>query len=187
MVLKYSKFLWVLLFTLFCFSPLYGQRDPINVNLIIDGSSSFTSVKDKITPWLIERLEKILVTGDRVTVWSAGASSRVLYTGTMNTQSDRDALKNSIREMTGADSASDFSGALNDASKRRGSPETQVSSGYSYTLMISAASGLTTLLSGPQANLLRFSRTEEFSGWRAIVVGLDIDTKVRRAAAAFIQ
>jgi len=184
MVQKYYKLLWVLLFSLFCFPPLFGadvQRDPINVNLIIDGASSFTAVKDQITSWLIERLDKILVTGDRVMVWSAGASSSVIYTGVMNSQTDRDALKRSIRDMTGTGSASDFSGALNEAAKRQGA------SSYSYTLMISASTGLSALLSGSQANLLRFSRTEEFTGWRSIVVGLDIDAKVRRAAAAFIQ
>jgi len=32
---------------------------------------------------------------------------------------------------------------------------------------------------------MRYSRVEEFSGWRAIVVGLNLDTKVKRAAAGF--
>ncbi|MCL2185609.1 MAG: hypothetical protein FWB86_07145 [Treponema sp.] len=178
-----KRSLLVLLFVILCFSPLFGadgQRDPINVNVIIDGSSSFAAVKDHITTWLTERLDKILVTGDRVTIWSAGASSRVIYTGTINAQTDKDAVKRSIREMTGTGSSSDFSGALTEASGRQ-------SSSYSYTLMISAGTGLSALLSGSQANLLRFSRTEEFSGWRLIIVGLDIDAKVRRAAAAFFQ
>jgi len=174
-----------LIFTVFiCLFPLYGayaQRAPINVNLIIDGSSSFSAVKDEIASWLSGRLDAILVDGDSVTVWSAEPSSRVIYSGRVNGAADRDALKNSIRQISGSGDAADFSGALREASSRQ-------SSSYSYTLLVSASSAaLSGVLSGPQANLLRFSRVEEFSAWRALVVGLNIDAKVKSAAAAFFS
>jgi hypothetical protein len=165
-----------------CLSPLYGadpQRTPINVNLIIDGSSSLTAVKDEITSWVLSRLDTILVDGDNVTVWSAGYPARVIYTGRINSAADKDAVKNSIRQLSGSGEMADFSGALRDASTRQ-------SSSFSYTLLISASpASLSAVLTSPQANLLRFSKVEEFSTWRALVVGLNIDTRVRRAAAAF--
>jgi hypothetical protein len=43
------------------------------------------------------------------------------------------------------------------------------------------------VLSGPAANLMRFSRVEEFKGWRAMVIAMGIDSRVRRAAAAFLS
>jgi len=163
-------------------SPLYAaenQRNPIIVNLIIDGSSSFSDVKDEITSWLLSRLDAILVDGDTVTIWSAGSSARVIYTGRINGAPDKDVVKNSIRELLGSGEIADFSGALRDAASRQ-------SSSFSYTLLISASgASLSSVLAGPQANLLRYSRVEEFTTWRALTVGLNIDTRVRRAAAAF--
>jgi len=165
-----------------CLSSLYGseaQRNPINVNLIIDGSSSLSAVKDEITSWVLSRLDAILAEGDNVTVWSAGTSAKVIYSGRINSAADTDAVKNSIRQLSGSGDTADFSGALREASLLQ-------SPSFSYTLLISASqSSLSSVLSSPQANLLRYSRVEEFPDWRALVVGLNIDARVKRAAAAF--
>ena len=174
--------LTLILAAFICLSPLYGaepQRAPVNVNLIIDGSASLTDVKDEITSWVLSRLDTILVDGDNVTVWSAGVSASVIYSGRINSASDRDAVKTSIRQLSGSGERADFSGALRDASARQ-------STSFSYTLLISASgSSLSSVLAGSQANLLRYSRVEEFTTWRALTVGLNIDARVRRAAAAF--
>jgi len=172
----------VILAVFICLFPLYGAdgtRAPIDVNLIIDGSASFSSVKNEVASWVSGRLDQILVEGDRVTVWSAGASAKVIYSGRINGNSDKEAVKSSIREMTGSGNNANFAGALREASEKP-------SQSYSYTLLISASpAALSSIISGSQSNLLRFSRVEEFSSWRALVVGLNIDTRVRRAASAF--
>ena len=181
--MKKSYFTIALILAIFCLFPVAGfaQRAPINVNLIIDGSSSFADSKVEIVNWVNSRLDQILIDGDRVTVWGAGSSARVIYSGTINSRSDRDAVKRSYSELSASGTAADFSGALREAARIPGT-------GFSYTLLISASpESLTSVLSGPQANLLRHSRVEEFPGWRALVVGLDIDTRVRRAAAAFLR
>jgi len=173
--------LTLILASLICLSPLYGAdtRSPINVNLIIDGSASLSAVKDEVASWVSGRLDTILIEGDNVTVWSAGPSARVIYSGTINSDADKDAVKNSIRQLSGSGSSSDFSGALREASSRQGSS-------FSYTLLICASpEALSSTLTGPQASLLRFSRVEEFSAWRALVVGLNLDARVKRAAASF--
>ena len=164
-----------------CLSPLYGQnqRAPTNINLIIDGSSSLTGVKTEVTNWIINRLDLILIDGDVLTIWSAGASARVIYTGTVDSAAEIESAKRSIRELSGSGSSADFSSALREAAGGRTSSTT-------YTLLISASQeSLSSTISGPQGNLLRFSRVEEFSGWRALVVGLDLDARVRGAAASF--
>ena len=165
----------------FCLSPLFGERAPINVNLIIDGSPSFLDVKEEVTSWVCERLDQILVNGDRVTVWNAGSSAKVIYQDTINGGAGMEAVKKSIRELSAsASGTADFSGAL------RGAAAQQQISSFSYTLLISAsADALSSVLESPQANLLRFSRVEEFPAWRALVVGLNLDNRVRRAAAVF--
>jgi hypothetical protein len=179
--MKQTVFKVALFLAVFCLSPLYGaDRSPINVNLIIDGSSSLTAVKAEVTAWVNGRLDQILADGDRVTVWSAGTAARVIHTGTINSQPDREAVRRSIRELSGTGTSADFAGALREASALQ-------STNFSYTLLISASpQALASVLSGPQSNQLRFSRIEEFAGWRAIVVGLNIDTRVRRAASAFM-
>jgi len=166
---------------IFCLFPLFGtDRAPINVNLIVDGSSSLTAVKNDVMAWVNGRLDQILANGDRVTVWSAGTSARVIYSGTINSPADREAVKRSIRDLSGTGTAADFSGALREASAVQ-------TTTFNYTLLISASpQALASVLSGPQANLMRFSRIENFPGWRAFVVGLNIDTRVRRAASAFM-
>jgi len=178
--LKSTVFLFLfILLVFFSLSPVYAQRAPIDVNLIIDSSSSLSNVKNDITTWVNARIDQILFDGDRVTVWSAGQQSRIIYTGKMDTPADKEAVKKSIRDITPAGSNPDFSGALRDASSKQ-------SGSFAYTLLISASpQALSTVLSGPQASLLRFSRIEEFSNWRALVVGLNLDSRVKRSAASF--
>jgi len=167
--------------------PLFGaDRSPININLIIDGSDSLTAVKADVTAWISGRLDQLLADGDIVTIWSAGSQTRVIYSGTMTAPADREAAKKSIRDLTGAGTAADFSGALGQAANLQNRPAG--GSGFSYTLLVCASSAaLSNLISGPQSGMMRFSRVEEFSGWKAIVVGLNIDARVKRAAAAFFR
>jgi len=176
-----------------CISQVYGetQRPPIDINLIIDSSLPSANLKDEVTAWVCDRIEQILADGDSVRIWSAVPASKIIYSGSVNSSADRENVKKSIRELSESGNASsdgvlsdgvDFSNALKEAADRASGRQ----SSYSYTLLISASSNaLASVLSGPQANLLRYSRVEEFPAWRAIVVGLNIDAKVRRAAAAF--
>ncbi|MCL2721035.1 MAG: hypothetical protein FWD47_06810 [Treponema sp.] len=181
---KKAIFLMLVLVIFPGFSNIYAQsasqRAPIDVNLIIDGSDSLTDVKDEVTAWVFNRLDQILVEGDRVTVWNAGPSARIIYTGRMEGDA-KETAKRSIREMTTSGNNPDFYGALTEASARQ-------SSSFSYTLLISASpAALSSVISNPQGNLIRFSRIEEFSEWRALVVGLNLDSRVRSAASAFFR
>jgi hypothetical protein len=163
-----------------CLLPLYGaDRAPIDVNLIIDGSTLNAGVKEEISAWVVNRLDQMLAVGDRVTIWNAGEAASVIYTGRIDSDSDREEIRRSVREFSAASDNADLSGALREAAGRQ-------SSGFSYTLVVcSSPAALSSILSGPQANLLRFSKVEEFSGWRALVVGLNLEQRVRQAAASF--
>ena len=173
--------LWALA-VLFSLAPVYAQRAPIDINLIIDGSQFLGEVKDEVLLWTGERFNQILVEGDTVNIWNAGSAANIIYSGRAAGGRERDALLASIREISPSGLTADFSGALREAVSRA------APSPYSYTILISASpAALTSVLSGPQANLLRFSRVEEFTGWRALVVGPNIDTWIRRAASAFIS
>lgn len=172
----------VLVLTAFCFlSPLFGERAPINVNLIIDGSSALSAVKGEVTSWVCDRLDKILVDGDVVTIWNAGPTARIIYSQAVNSAADRETVKKNVRDIqTANSSAADFSGALREAAATR-----QISA-FSYTLLISASQeALSSFLAGSQSGMLRFSRVEEFPAWRALVVGQNLDRRVKEAATSF--
>jgi len=182
---KGGKILLFLVFTLFfCLAPTYAQRAPIDVNLIIDSSSALAPVKNEVTTWISNRLDQILAEGDKVTVWSAGTQSKVIYSGKVEGAPGRDAVKKSIKDISPFGNNPDFSGALREASAN----QKKQNASFCYTLLISASpSALTSVLSTPQASLLRFSRIEEFSTWRALVVGLNIDSKVKKSASAYFS
>ncbi|MCL2210007.1 MAG: hypothetical protein FWC19_07780 [Treponema sp.] len=165
----------------FCLSPLYGQRNPINVNLIVDGSTYYLNVRDEVSSWISNKMDQILVEGDSVKIWSAGSNSRIIYEGKINSASDRETVKKSVREITASGDSTDFSSALREAAQHQGSS-------FTYTLLVSASSqGLSSVLNSSNAGLMRFSRIEEFSAWRAVVVGLNLDSRVSRAASAFFS
>ena len=81
--------------------PLYGQNarnTPIDVNLIIDGSGSLSGVKNDVISWISRSvIERKLIAGDRVTVWNAGQSAKIIYSETIKNDSDREAIKKSIQ------------------------------------------------------------------------------------------
>jgi hypothetical protein len=168
-------------FSVFINLPAHAQRAPIDVYLIVDGSASLASVKKDVTAWISGRLDQILTDGDKVTVWSAGTQSKVIYTGKIDGAPGKEAVKKSINDLVPTGNRPDFSGALRDAASRQ-------NSSYSYTLLISASpAALTSVLLSPQASFLRFSRIEEFPDWRALVVGLNLDAKVKKSATEFFS
>jgi hypothetical protein len=164
------------------FAPLLGAQVrsvPIDINLIIDGSESLSEVKEEVTAWISSNfVDHLLVEGDNITVWSAGSAAKVIFSGRIGGNSAKEDVKKSIREITTSGRTADFAGALKEAALRhQGSP-------FSFTLLISASADA--VFSSGQASLMRFSRVDEFPGWRALVVGLNINEKVERAAAAFL-
>jgi hypothetical protein len=164
------------------FSPLLGAQVrsvPIDVNLIIDCSESLSEVKEEVTAWLSRKfVDQMLVEGDNITVWSAGSEAKIILSGKIGGNSSKEDLKKNIREIAASGETADFTGALKEAALRR------QGSSFSYTLLISASPDA--VFPGGHASLMRFSRVEEFSGWRALVVGLNVEEKVERATAAFL-
>jgi hypothetical protein len=181
----YRKIFWLTVIVFWGLAPLLiaqARSAPIDVNLIIDSSKSLSEVKEEVTAWVSRNfIEQVLAEGDNVTIWSAGTTAKVIFTGIICGNSNKEDIKKCIRDIATSGETADFTGALKEAALRRqGSP-------FTYTLLISASpAALEPVLSSGQASLIRFSRVEEFSGWRALVVGLDLEEKVERAAAVFL-
>jgi hypothetical protein len=166
-------------------APVHGNNARsanIDLNLIIDSSQAYSEVAEDATGWVLNNLiDGLLINGDRITVWSAGEAAKIVYSESIKSDADRENVKRALRSLSAAGTGADFSGALQDAASRA------VSTGISYTILISSsAAALTPTLLGPQANLMRVSRVEESRGWLALVVGLNLDSKIKQAAAAFM-
>jgi hypothetical protein len=172
---------------LFLTSGLYAldsRNTPIEVNLIMDGSLAMKNAGEEAVQWVSGHLvDGLLQDGDRITIWNAAGTAQIVYSETLSGAEGKENVKNALRSLKPQGNQADFSGALREAARRSSSR-----SGISYTLLISGSSAsLSPALLGSGAALLRFSRIEEFSSWRALVVALDVESRVRQAAAAYFS
>jgi hypothetical protein len=176
-----------------CVPALFGQETPsgkdqrntpITVNLIVDGSAGLSGPLEKINSWLSGRLlDELLLPGDKLSIWSAGASAQILYSDTLKTGNDKENIKKVLQTLPSRGDSADFLGAL-----RAAASASAEGGGIIYTLLISASPvSLSSALSGPAAALMRFSRVEESQGWGAYVIALNIDSRVRQAASSFLS
>ncbi|MDR0878532.1 MAG: hypothetical protein LBN21_10805 [Treponema sp.] len=157
---------------------------PIEVNLIVDGSSALKDAGDEAVSWVSRQLvDGILQDGDRITIWNAAEKAQIVYSGSIAGADGKENIKKALRSLPKQGAQADFSGALRAAAAAVPSPKPAIT----YTLLISGSSSLSPALLGSGASLMKFSRVEEFSGWRALVVSLDINSRVQQAAAAWFS
>jgi hypothetical protein len=183
-----TKIIAGLFLAVLCLSPgLYAQDTrtaSVDVNLIMDGSAALKNAGNEAVAWVSDYLiDKILRDGDRITIWNAAGKARVVHSDTLSGTEGKENIRKILRSLAFEGNSADFSGALKDAASR-----TNSGSAMTYTILISgSSSSLSPLLLGPDSNLLRYSRVEEFSGWRALVIALNINSQVQRAAAAYFS
>jgi hypothetical protein len=156
---------------------------PIEVNIIMDGSLAMQKADDGAVNWVCsDVIDSLLQEGDTLRLWIAGETAQTLFSGPIKDAVAKDEVKNLIRSSFPGSQTADFTGALREASRPGASR-----SAMTYTLLITASSaGLSPTLLGAGANYMRYSRVMEFSGWRALVIALDINSRVQNAAQAYM-
>lgn len=164
---------------------LYGldsRTTPIEVNLIIDGSLAMKNAGPEAVQWVCDYLvDGLLREGDRITIWNAAGQAAIVYSEVLSGAGGKENIKKILQSLDFQGNQADFSTALRAAAQRTASRP-----GIIYTLLISGSSAaLSPALLGSGAGLLRYSRIEEFPSWRALVVALDINAQVQRAASAY--
>jgi hypothetical protein len=159
-----------------------GQRGPIDANLIIDGSRYMRDTGAQA--WICDTLlEETLRAGDYLRIWIAADQASLLYQGVLEAD-NREAVKNLVRGALPLSARADFTGALREA--RRAAPGNRAPF-MTYTLLVSSPGGLSPAHIGEAMPYLRYSRVLEFSGWRALVIAMDIGQQVRDAASSFLS
>jgi hypothetical protein len=188
--MKFKKIFAGWFLAVLLFSPFLRAQDlrtvPLDMYLIVDCSPRISGVKNEAAAWIgAEIVDRILKDGDSLSLWSAGAKAQLVFSETLGEANGKDAVKAKLGALDLSGGDADFSGALRDAASRadRGS-----SGRMSYTVLVSAsAESLAPALKGKDAQLFRWSKSEERSRFTVLVAAPNIHNQVRRAAAAFMD
>ncbi|MDR2662254.1 MAG: VWA domain-containing protein [Treponema sp.] len=157
---------------------------PLDMYIIVDGSSAMERGREEALTWLCTTVvDGILQQGDRLWVWTVGDRPRLIYSGTV--EGPREGVKTSIRAIQFQGDRADYQAALREV---RAALARQGGNRLTCTLLVSGSGAKDPpSREAESAGLLRYSRVESFSGWRVLTVGLDIDAKVRRSSAYYLQ
>ncbi|MDR2663193.1 MAG: VWA domain-containing protein [Treponema sp.] len=157
---------------------------PIDMYIIVDGSSAMERGKQEATAWLCSTVvDGILQQGDRLWIWTAGDRPQLIYSGAVET--GKESAKTSIRSIQFQGDRADYQAALREV---RATLTAQNGKRLSCTLLISGSGAKDTpSREAESAGLLRYSRVESFSGWRVLTVGLDLQGKVRQSSSYYMK
>ncbi|MCL2008726.1 MAG: hypothetical protein FWG77_11655 [Treponema sp.] len=159
---------------------------PLDMFLIIDSSAAMERSRTEILGWVDDRIiGEILQEGDRITVWSAGERSQVIYSETIRGSTDLNELSSRLNALDASSRTADFSGALNELRLRAAAvPNDRLA----YSMLITAsAQGLAPVLAGENRNILRWSRSDRYERWQVFVLSPDIGPRVQQAARAYMD
>ena len=155
---------------------------PMDLYLIIDGSEAFRSSKAGAIAWINERVvDRLLMEGDRISVWAAGERAELVFSGVVSS-GDNQAVKDKLASITATGRNADFYGALRNVHSGISGDR------LSYTLLVTAsAGGLERAIAGDTQGLLRWFRSERYEQWQVLSIAPDIGGKVSQAAAAYMN
>jgi hypothetical protein len=158
---------------------------PLDMFLIVDGSSFMENSKNDVLTWINDQvIDRILVDGDKITIWSAADEAQVIYSADVS-EKVKSEIKDILKLMETKGKTPDFSGALRDAaSKASGLDRSRMS----ITMLITAsAEGLRPAMAGGSQSPLRWYRSERYERWQVLIVAPNIGQKVRQAALSFMN
>jgi hypothetical protein len=159
---------------------------PLDLYMVIDCSESINGVKNDALAWVSSKVvDRLLIEGDKVTIWSAGDRAQVIYNGEISASSGKREIRDLLQNMVTNGKTADFPGALRDLAPRVSQTG---QNRLSYTVIVtSSAGGLESALTGSSQSMLRWSRSEKYSGWQVLVAAPDIAPKVRQAALSYMS
>ncbi|MDR1108872.1 MAG: hypothetical protein LBL19_07550 [Spirochaetaceae bacterium] len=176
-----------MVFLIFLFSSFAAAEDrrtvPVTLYLIIDGSEGLKTGKENAVTWVNDYIDRVLQDGDTLTVWLAAEKAELLFSESLKGAVQKETVKELLRSIIPGGGAADYAGALREAAARetrRAGPD------IPYTLLITGVAG-GFLGGGGAAELLRYSRIQEFSGWRVQMVGMDLAARVQKAVSGYMM
>jgi hypothetical protein len=141
--------------------------------------------RTEVLDWLCGTLiDRILQAGDHLVICVAQERPQVLFDKLILGEDQKNEAKNLVQNIQYAGKTVNYAASLREAARRSIDSRT-----ISYTLLI----GGTEMRVSPAsteanvAELLKYSKTDAFSGWKLITVGLGIDSRAGRAAASYMN
>ncbi len=159
---------------------------PAEVYIIFDNSVSMKDSKDEAVAWINEHvLDQILQSGDSLTIWSVADKPVLEFSGTISSPEKIGEVKKILSSITPKDITGNYRSAFEEL-QRKTIPNPRYT--LSYTILITGLSEKTTSLSGAEAvNILKYSRSKDFPGWKVMIIGLGLEQRVKTAAAAYMS
>jgi hypothetical protein len=146
--------------------------------IILDASAAIQNRKDEAVRWLCDYVvDGLLQEGDNLTVLSAAEKPAEIFSESISGADKKEAAKQILRSVVPGGVSADYAGALRETASRQGR-----SNRPAYTILVSGS-----VPGSASTPLLRYSRVQEFPGWWALVVGLNIEKQVREAAGGFMR
>jgi hypothetical protein len=144
---------------------------------------------EKAAEWLCSSfVDPVLAGGDHVSVWSFSDGASLIADADIGGDQSKDALKQSIRAVSSDSGRPDFPAAIRLASRAEAGRTDRT-----RMAVVLVASALTLATDADDyagdagtASLLRYSRVEDFAGWKLVTIGLGLDETVKAAAARFM-
>lgn len=169
-----------------------SRSGPIDMYLLIDTSIALSSHYNEAINWIQHSVfEEVLQKEDTLTILSAGRQVQVLSQSRyMGPESTEDLVK-LMRSLSIKEPSADFIGAIGEAKQRDAEKANMNTLGIA--LMVTGTDETihkADLNTKELENLLKYSKVEDFPGWKLIIIGLNIDDKVRTAARdyqAFVE
>jgi hypothetical protein len=180
------QFMIFLLITMLPISLCFAEDErtkPVNVYVLFDNSVSMQGNEQEAAAWLSEHVaDTILQTGDTLTILSVSNAPVEEFSGTINGPEDITEVKTILSSFTSNDSAGNFRGAFENLESKL------ASNSQSYIILVTGMSLQTSFLSSAEAmHYLTYSRTQDFPGWKVMIISMDIEQKVKAAAAAYMR
>jgi hypothetical protein len=160
---------------------------PLDLFLVIDGSAQMDKARTDTFAWIDSQIVgQMLQPGDTLTIYSAGETSQELYSGEVT--ADTTPITAALADLKTSGTAPNFTDALQDAAKGARKSEKNKNR-LCFTLLVSgSASGLSNILSGKTAPLLRWSRTESYDRWQALMIAPPgTAAEIHQAALTFMS
>jgi hypothetical protein len=183
-----KKFILGVVFSIFLFPGFTDAEDrrtlPITVYLIIDGSEGIKNGKNAAAAWINDHIvDEILQEGDDLTIWIAAEKATVLFSESLSGTVQKETVKELLRSVNPEGSVADYTGALRDVLARE---SRRSGKGIPYTLLVTGTAGGLSR-GNPPAEFLRYSKVQEFSGWRVQVVGLGLGPGIQKAVSDYMS
>ncbi len=184
--------MWILFFTiLFTANTAFGEdfrKGPIDLYLLIDTSASISAHYGEALSWVRRTvLDEILQKDDTVTIISAGSLVQLVTENRISGPESTTDLAKTLQSISIQGNFADLAGAIREAKKRDAAKAKQQT--MAIALIITGTDSTGNSVNLPKTKeleaLLKYSKVEDFPGWKVIIIGLNLEAKIQTAAKEY--